>query len=110
MILPPAPFPKDLKTLTSLRFWAALWVVLFHYLPYAGPEAMGFPLLIKGYLGIDFFFVLSGFVLAHVYGESIRTGTYSHPDFILKRIARIYPMHIVTLALFVIVELESASV
>lgn len=110
MILPPAPFPKDLKTLTSLRFWAALWVVLFHYLPYAGPEAMGFPLLIKGYLGIDFFFVLSGFVLAHVYGESIRTGVYSHPDFILKRIARIYPMHIVTLAFFVVVALAAPAV
>ena len=106
----PAPaFPKDLKPLTSLRFWAALWVVLFHYRPYAGYEVMGLSVLEKGYLGVDFFFVLSGFVLAHVYGESLRNKTYRHLGFIQKRIARIYPMHIATLAVLVVVALVAPA-
>ena len=106
----PAPaFPKDLKTLTSLRFWAALWVVLFHYRPYVGEEAVSFPLLAKGYLGVDFFFVLSGFVLAHVYSDSLNQKTYRHLNFIQKRIARIYPMHVAMLVFFVMVALAAPA-
>lgn len=99
--MPPTPFPKDLKALTSLRFWAALWVVLFHFSPYASGWGFVAPLLGKGYLGVDFFFVLSGFVLAHVYGGEIQSGAFRHTRFLTKRIARIYPMHIVMLAFFV---------
>lgn len=94
-------FPADLKALTSLRYLAALWVVVFHFRPYAGPEAVGVPVLYHGYLAVDFFFILSGFVLAHVYRTSLREGTYSHRSFVIKRLARVYPMHIVTLAFFV---------
>lgn len=91
--------------MTALRFWAALWVVLFHYKPYAGPEAVGWAVLGKGYLAVDFFFMLSGFVLAHVYRGSLEAGTYSRSGFIIKRLARIYPMHIATLAFFVLLAL-----
>ncbi len=101
------PFPQDLKALTSLRFWAALWVVLFHFLPYAADWGPASSLLGKGYLGVDFFFVLSGFVLAHVYGAELKEGRYSHPRFLVKRIARIYPMHIATLAFFVVLALAA---
>jgi peptidoglycan/LPS O-acetylase OafA/YrhL len=93
--------PVDLKALTSLRFWAALWVLLFHYRAYLGVEAIGWGILDKGYLAVDFFFMLSGFILAHVYRGQLQTGTYSHSSFVLKRLARIYPMHIVTLAAFI---------
>ena len=99
--MPPTTFPKDLKALTSLRFWAALWVVLFHFRPYAESWGFAASLLGKGYLGVDFFFVLSGFVLAHVYGGEIGQGAYRHVRFLTKRIARIYPMHIVMLVFFV---------
>lgn len=103
--MPPAALPKDLKALTSLRFWAALWVVLFHFRPYAEGWGWAAPLLGKGYLGVDFFFILSGFVLAHVYGGEIKQGTYRHGRFLTKRIARIYPMHIVMLAFFAVLAL-----
>ena len=93
-------FPADLKALTSLRYLAALWVVVFHFRPYAGVEAVGVPVLYQGYLAVDFFFVLSGFVLAHVYRSSIQSGKYSHRTFVIKRLARVYPMHAVTLAFF----------
>ncbi len=102
-------FPSELKTLTSLRFWAALWVVLFHFRPYFGTEANGWLIFARGYLGVDFFFILSGFILAHVYGESLKDGSYRHSGFMLKRIARIYPMHIATLAFFVVVALAAPA-
>ncbi len=107
--MPVPAFPKDLKALTSLRFWAALWVVLFHFMPYAEGWGSAGALLGKGYLGVDFFFVLSGFVLAHVYGDELRAGAYRHSRFIVKRIARIYPMHIAMLAFFLALALAAPA-
>ena len=108
--MPPQPLPQDLKPLTSLRFWAALWVVLFHYRTYADGWGFAASLLGKGYLGVDFFFVLSGFVLAHVYGREFSAGTYRHSRFLVKRIARVYPMHIVMLAFFVVLALAAPAI
>ncbi len=112
--MPPQPLPQDLKPLTSLRFWAALWVVLFHYRTYADANGASWgwasSLLGKGYLGVDFFFVLSGFVLAHVYGREFSSGTYRHSRFLVKRIARVYPMHIVMLAFFVVLALAAPAI
>ncbi len=101
------PFPSDLKALTSLRFIAALWVVVFHFLPYVGLNGGEFPLFDKGYLGVDFFFILSGFILAHVYRAPLMAGTYSHFAFLQRRVARIYPMHVTMLAFFVVLALAA---
>jgi len=58
--------PANIKPLTSLRFFAAIWVVMFHYWPHLA--VTGTPALVaKGYLGVECFFVLSGFILCHVY-------------------------------------------
>ncbi|MEQ1783592.1 MAG: acyltransferase [Hyphomonadaceae bacterium] len=83
--------------------------MLFHYRTYAESWGWASSLLGKGYLGVDFFFVLSGFVLARVYGREISAGTYRHSRFIVKRIARVYPMHIVMLAFFVALALAAPA-
>ena len=88
--------PANIKPLTSLRFFAAMWVVLFHYWPHLA--IAGTPALVaKGYLGVELFFVLSGFILCHVYLPSFEAGTYRYGDFIWARVARIYPLHLATL-------------
>ncbi|MGH6989525.1 MAG: acyltransferase family protein [Stellaceae bacterium] len=75
-----------MKGLTPLRGIAALAVLLVH---------AGVPF--HGYLGVDLFFILSGFVLMHAYGEiEPRRGYWS---FLKARLARIYPVHLVVLAL-----------
>lgn len=74
-----------LKPLTSLRFFAALAVVAHH--------VGAFP---AGYLGVTFFFILSGFILAYRYAGKIRTGEDVR-SFWQKRFARVYPAHILTL-------------
>lgn len=88
--------PQQLKQLTVLRFFAAMWVVAFHYWPDLGPV---FPNVVsKGYLGVELFFVLSGFILSHVYLQAFGERRFSYLDFLWARLARIYPVHIVTLA------------
>lgn len=74
---------RRLHALTSLRFFAALFVVLHHAL---GPDRPGG--IRSGYLGVTFFFVLSGFVLAWSYQDAMR-----NLDFWRNRAARILPLY-----------------
>lgn len=92
----PVQTPTDLRPLTSLRFWAAFWVALYTFWP--NLDAGFVPVLTtKGYLGVELFFVLSGFILAHVYLVSFGEKRFSYRSFLWARIARVYPLHIVTL-------------
>jgi peptidoglycan/LPS O-acetylase OafA/YrhL len=96
---------SQLPSLTSLRGLAALWVVLFHYTALYFPrlDMTGHSSLIgKGYLAVDLFFMLSGFVMTHVYYrafcESVKE---NYRNFLVARVARLYPLHVVVLLLFV---------
>ncbi|WP_454688594.1 acyltransferase family protein [Achromobacter aloeverae] len=104
----PAPGQRasHLPSLTPLRGIAAVWVVLYHYgvlyFPSMQPDKHT-GLLNKGYLAVDLFFLLSGFVMAHVYRDmfSRQVDTRSYWTFLSARIARLYPLHLVVLGLFV---------
>jgi peptidoglycan/LPS O-acetylase OafA/YrhL len=89
---------ENLKPLTSLRFFAALWVVMFTWWPKGdlGPTPALFE---KGYLGVDLFFVLSGFILCHVYLSQAGEGRFRYGSFLWNRLARVYPLHLFTLAI-----------
>lgn len=89
-------YPKDIKGLTSLRFFAALAVVVMHFLIEFPIVTSGEGLVGRLYLAVDFFFILSGFILTHTYVASIEAGTFSPYNFYIKRLARIYPVHFVT--------------
>ena len=100
--------PKDqLKPLTSLRFFAALWVVLYTYVKELNVP-IHFALLDKGYLGVDMFFVLSGFILSYVYLEAFGQKRFDYQQFVVQRLARVYPLHIATL-LFTIILIGGAA-
>jgi peptidoglycan/LPS O-acetylase OafA/YrhL len=89
--------PQDqIKPLTSLRFFAALWVVLYTYI-HELQGALAVPLLDKGYLGVDLFFILSGFILSYVYLEAFGEKRFDYGKFVVHRLARVYPLHIATL-------------
>lgn len=89
----------DLRALTSARGIAAWLVVLFHLRrSIADLPADALAFLAKGYLAVDFFFLLSGFVIALSYGERLRrNGLAAIPAFLQRRIARIWPLHAVML-------------
>ncbi|MDP1642374.1 MAG: acyltransferase [Phenylobacterium sp.] len=87
---------QQIHPLTSLRFFAAFWVVLFHYWPALATGAT--PLFVaKGYLGVELFFVLSGFILCHVYRSQVEAGGFNYGGFLWARLARVYPLHLATL-------------
>ena len=88
--------PADLRSLTALRFVAAMWVAVYALWDNL---AVGFKpdLVAKGYLGVELFFVLSGFILCHVYLAAHGEKRFSYRDFLIARIARVYPLHIATL-------------
>ncbi len=83
----------NIKPLTSLRFFAAMWVVLFHYWPHLAVS--GTPAFVeKGYLGVELFFTLSGFILCHVYLTDLGEGRFKYGSFLWARLARVYPLHL----------------
>jgi peptidoglycan/LPS O-acetylase OafA/YrhL len=91
---------QKILPLTSLRFFAALYVVLFHTLSelHSADSSSCFGRFIGlGYISVSFFFVLSGYILALVYlknGNALRA-----ERFWIARFARIYPLFLLTLLL-----------
>ncbi|MCW3849011.1 acyltransferase [Sphingomonas sp. LB-2] len=85
----------ELKALTGARGIAAWLVVLFH-LRFMMPGLGGaWGPLSYGYLAVDFFFVLSGFVIWLTYAERLREqGLAGIPDFLKRRVARVWPLHL----------------
>ncbi len=87
------------RVLDTYRFFAASGVVLYHFEAHFGPFMPNHvPRLEKLQCLVDFFFVLSGFVLMHTYRQGPWTWA-GHRDFLWKRFARLYPLHLATLAL-----------
>ena len=87
---------REILSLTGLRGVAAFAVILYHYgqpsVDVAMPSRFHVP---KGYLAVDCFFMLSGFVLSFNYAKlflnSLRAGVYV--DFAFRRFVRIYPAY-----------------
>ena len=82
--------------LTSLRFVAALLVFLFHFPP-EGP--VWSVVAGEGHVGVNIFFVLSGFLIALRYGEGFARGEIRLADYFLRRAARILPLYYAVLFL-----------
>lgn len=103
--------PRHLGALTGIRGLAAWLVVFFHIrlsLQLLLPDR-AIAALAKGYLAVDLFFVLSGFVLWYNYGERLRAGGWQAAGpFLWRRIARIWPLHLAILAAFVLFVLALA--
>lgn len=91
---------REIYSHTALRGMAAILVVLFHYRVIFEPTFnidRYTSFLAKSYLWVDCFFMLSGFILCHVYGTSPGENQRSRLKFLQARFARIYPLHLATL-------------
>jgi peptidoglycan/LPS O-acetylase OafA/YrhL len=91
--------------LDALRGFAAVGVVMLHSLAVNGIAQ--WPLFRNGRLFVDFFFVLSGFVIAASYRQRIASG-FPLTRFLLLRLGRVYPLHIVMVAAFLTLEVLAA--
>jgi peptidoglycan/LPS O-acetylase OafA/YrhL len=93
-----SPAKGHIVALTSLRGLAAWWVVAYHFrdqidgvLP--SPVAL---FVAQGHLAVDLFFVLSGFVIFLNYAPKLtQLSLLAIRDFLIARLARIYPLHLV---------------
>jgi peptidoglycan/LPS O-acetylase OafA/YrhL len=96
IVVGPARRPQ-LHALTSLRFFAALHVVLFHGQDYIFPSLGGREwlrnLIATGQNSVSFFFVLSGFILAYTYLGPPQEGRLRRGPFWAARFARVYPVY-----------------
>jgi peptidoglycan/LPS O-acetylase OafA/YrhL len=100
----------QIRALTSVRFFAAIWVVLFHIrVAYADVLYLDFPhlmpridpLLRSGYRGVDLFFLLSGFILTLNYVDQLgpRWSAAGTGRYLWSRIARIWPLYMLCVLL-----------
>jgi peptidoglycan/LPS O-acetylase OafA/YrhL len=90
--------PAEIRALAGARAFPPLLLVMFHF-----SEGHGYRhfwpldyLAARGYLWVEFFFCLSGFILTHVYGgrrERLFTRA-GYGDFLKARLARLYPLHL----------------
>ncbi|MCW2383387.1 peptidoglycan/LPS O-acetylase OafA/YrhL [Sphingobium sp. B2D3B] len=90
--------------LDSLRGFCACMVVL-HHIP--GPLE-SIPLVKNSYLFVDFFFVLSGFVIGTSYGQRL-AGDYSLGRYMVQRFFRVWPLHAFMLLMFLAFEVVYAT-
>jgi len=85
--------------LDGLRGVAAILVMQRHAAERFGGYVFG-----SSYLAVDFFFVLSGFVIAHAYGEKLATDM-SFVSFMERRIVRLYPVFLIGIVVMVLARL-----
>lgn len=94
----------DIRALTGIRGAAAGVIVLYHFghvQLFDGGQLSYFPIP-HGYLPVDLFFMLSGYVIALTYQNAFDTdGLKSFAIFMLKRVARLYPAYLAIGLLYV---------
>lgn len=84
-----------INTLTSLRFLFALMVFGAHC--YVIDNFFSTHFFKEGFVGVSFFFILSGFIIAYNYQEKFEENRITKRTFWVARFARIYPLHWLTL-------------
>tara|TARA_A100001015_G_scaffold21502_1_gene24408 strand:- start:2271 stop:3401 length:1131 start_codon:yes stop_codon:yes gene_type:complete len=87
---------EKLLPLTSMRFLAALFVLLSHLSFLKDNSSYSLFFVEDGFIGVTFFFILSGFILAYSYSEKFIRDEVSKRKYFIARIARIYPLHLLT--------------
>jgi peptidoglycan/LPS O-acetylase OafA/YrhL len=95
---------NHIGALTVIRGLAAWWVVLYHFREHLMPDRLPWlnTMSAGGYLAVDLFFVLSGFVIAlscaRYFDQGFTVATTR--DFLVRRLARIYPLHLVMMVFY----------
>lgn len=100
-----------ISNLTALRGIAALFTVIYHVDMWLGngggmlADTSRTAFVERLYLMVDFFFVLSGFIMFHVYGrwfaDSVSGAKFRR--FTVARLARVYPLHLLTLCVMALI-------
>jgi len=87
----PAPARRSFQTLDGMRGVGAFLIVIRHNPALFGPIRVP-----ESFLAVDFFYLVSGFVIAHAYAERLAAGGFLF-DFFKTRLLRLYPLYLVAL-------------
>lgn len=91
-------------TLEWFRFILSLYIVIFHTFNYGTAPKWIREVFETGFFATSSFFILSGFILAHVYLRNkgtVNVAMREKPkDFLIKRFANLYPIHIISMVIF----------
>ncbi len=98
--------PTEIRALAGARAIPPLILVLYHFCEgHHYRNFKPFDLLVgHGYLWVEFFFALSGFILTYVYGARVAAFWRGHTykDFLIARLSRLYPLHLAILLLMLV--------
>lgn len=102
LLTPHQPNGEEIQRFTLLRGLGAVAIVVGHYLvhfnfPTQVAAAAAAALVHRGAFLVDFFFIISGFVLYYVYQPQFTAKTLSAGTYLWRRLARVYPVHLFTL-------------
>jgi peptidoglycan/LPS O-acetylase OafA/YrhL len=86
----PVNFREDIN---GLRAWAVIGVLLFHF------SLIGLP---GGFVGVDIFFVISGYLMTAIIVSKLEKGKFKLVDFYMARIRRILPALLVLIAILLV--------
>jgi len=92
---------KRFVEIDSLRGMAAVLVAVYHFRISNFFSSTEF--VRSSWIFVDYFFVLSGFIISHIYFDKVKTKIEAK-KFFLRRVFRLYPLHLLTLLLFVLIE------
>ncbi|NMG41624.1 acyltransferase family protein [Chelativorans sp. ZYF759] len=88
------------------RLAAAVAIMIYHFLRFGPPEALEAGAFLHRFLPLmEMFFMISGYLIMERYGDVLMRGDQGFGKYLLRRIARIYPLYLVTLGFFLLVTL-----
>jgi len=91
----------EIRSLIGVRGVAAVIIFIYHFGKFRLDPASEVWAVAHGYLAVDLFFMLSGFVIGYVYKDSFSSAPLAnYKPFLIKRFARLYPAYIVIAAFY----------
>lgn len=90
-----------IRSFSGLRFLLVICLIFHHFDMFNDLNLPGWDRVMKflgeGYLSVNFFFILSGFSVEHGYGRRMRGGLVSKKDFMVGRLAHLWPTYLLCL-------------
>ncbi len=101
--------PERYRILEFWRIAAAMAVMVFHFLNYGPPSAVHATEVLINLLPLmDMFFMISGFLIMERYAGRLLKERGSYARFLVRRVARFYPLYLMTLVFFVLLAVAVA--